>query len=45
MAHFTKDSTSISHPSCLDLDKGACPAKNRARGPAGRTAKSTAPLR
>jgi hypothetical protein len=44
MAHFTKDRTRISYPSCLELDKGSCPAKNRAAGPAGRKTKSTAAL-
>ncbi|MGB8900355.1 MAG: hypothetical protein WCC90_14450 [Methylocella sp.] len=36
MARFTKDPTNISHPSYPGLDKGSCPVKNRAGGPAGR---------
>jgi hypothetical protein len=27
MAHFTKDRATISHPRCLELDKGVCPLK------------------
>ncbi|MGA9214261.1 MAG: hypothetical protein WBG11_01095 [Methylocella sp.] len=46
MAHFTKDRTIISHPSCLELDKGACPVKNRAgAAPPGERQNQQPPLR